>query len=153
MDKRPIRRKFKDNPYRLDSIEKKEIYIINFIDSRGHHQSIQVNKKIFDVFDEEERYENATIKEYAIHKSYKRLKEELISNKYSLEEEVINNHIIKQLKKLINILPDIQKRRLIKYFFHNKTYEDIAKEEHCTKRAVKFSIDIALEKISKNFQK
>ena len=33
-----------------------------------------------------------------------------------------------------------------------KQVEEIAKEENCTKRAVKFTIDIALEKISKKFQ-
>ena len=34
----------------------------------------------------------------------------------------------------------------------NKTFEEIAKEEKCTKRAVKFSVDIAIEKISKKFK-
>ena len=32
------------------------------------------------------------------------------------------------------------------------TLEEIAKEEGCTKRAVKFSIDIALEKILQKFK-
>ena len=45
-----------------------------------------------------------------------------------------------------------KKRRLIKYYFYDKTYEEIANEEKCSKRAVKFSIDIALGKISKKFQ-
>ena len=34
----------------------------------------------------------------------------------------------------------------------NKTFEEIAEEENCTKRAVKFSVDIAIEKISKKFK-
>ena len=37
-------------------------------------------------------------------------------------------------------------------FFENKTYEEIASEENCSKVAVKYSIDIALEKISKKIK-
>ena len=139
MDKRPSRRKFKDNPYRLDSIEKKEIYIINFKDSKGQQHSIQVDKKVFDVFDEAERYENARFYEYAKYNCH-------------TEEEIINKFTILELKNAINVLPETQKRRLIKYFFDNKTYEQIAEEEQCTKMAIKFSIDIALEKISKKLK-
>ena len=50
------------------------------------------------------------------------------------------------------MLPEIQKRRIIKYFFMDKTYEQIASEEKCTKIAVKYSIDRALEKIAQNFK-
>ena len=60
---------------------------------------------------------------------------------------------VKELKKVISELPDKQKRRLIKYYFEDKTLEEISKEEHCTKMAVKFSIDIALKNISKKFKK
>jgi len=152
MDKRPVRRKFKDNPYRLDSIEKKEIYIINFIDSRGNHQSIQVDKKIFDVFDEEERYENAKYYEYAKHTEHLDIKINNIKDKKTVEDEIINKFTILELKNAISILPEIQRRRLIKYFFENKTYEEIAKEEGCSKVAIKYSIDISLEKISKKIK-
>lgn len=152
MDKRPSRRKFKDNPYRLDSIEKKEIYIINFKDSKGQQHSIQVDKKVFDVFDEAERYENARFYEYAKYNCHTDIKINNIKDKKLLEEEIINKFTILELKNAINVLPETQKRRLIKYFFDNKTYEQIAEEEQCTKMAIKFSIDIALEKISKKLK-
>lgn len=32
------------------------------------------------------------------------------------------------------------------------TFEEIAQEENCTKMAVKFSVDIAIEKISKKLK-
>ena len=70
----------------------------------------------------------------------------------SVEDIVENNIMRENLKKSIQELPEVQKRRLIKYYFENKTFEEIALEENCTKRAVKFTIDIALEKISKKFQ-
>ena len=67
--------------------------------------------------------------------------------------EIVENKIISEiLKEAIDMLPEIQKRRIIKYFFMDKTYEQIASEEKCTKIAVKYSIDRALEKIAQNFK-
>lgn len=153
MDKRPIRRKFKDNPYKLESIEAKEIYIINFKDITGEVHSVQVDKKVFDVFDEAERYENARIKEKVTKMVKSEINIENAKDPFSIEEDLINRLTIKELKELINELPDNQKRRIIKYYFEDKTLEEIAKEEHCTKMAVKFSIDNAIKNISKKFQK
>lgn len=57
-----------------------------------------------------------------------------------------------QLHRAISVLPEIQKRRLILYYFQGLTYEQIAEMEGCTKRAVKFSVDIAVEKLKKFFK-
>ena len=57
-----------------------------------------------------------------------------------------------QLHRAISELPEIQKRRLILYYFQGLTYEQIAGMEGCTKRAVKFSVDIAVEKLKKFFK-
>ena len=57
-----------------------------------------------------------------------------------------------QLHRAISELPEIQKRRLILYYFQGLTYEQIAEMESCTKRAVKFSVDIAVEKLKKFFK-
>ena len=70
----------------------------------------------------------------------------------SLEDEVESKILSEEIKSAINELNEIQKRRLIKYYFYNMTYEEIASEENCTKRAVKFSIDIGIEKISKKIK-
>ena len=153
MDKRPIRRKFRDNPYKLESIETKEIYIINFMDIKGEIHSVQVDKKVFDVFDESERYENARIYEYATKRVKSEIKIENVKDPFSLEDDLINRLTIKELKDLINELPDNQKRRIIKYYFEDKTYEEISKEENCSKVAVKYSIDNAIKNISKKFKK
>ncbi|MBR3162121.1 MAG: hypothetical protein IKF19_05265 [Bacilli bacterium] len=152
MDKRPSRRKFKDNPYRLESIERKEIYIINFTDNKGIKHSIQVDKKIFDLFDESEKYENAKFFEYYKYYNHKNININNIRNKSSVEDHVLNKISIDELRKSLNFLPEIQKSRIIKYFFENKTYEEIGNEEGCSKMAVKYSIDIALQKLSKKFK-
>lgn len=49
------------------------------------------------------------------------------------------------------VLPEVQRRRLLLYFFGEMTYEQFAAIEGCTKRAVKFSVDIAIEKLKKDF--
>lgn len=153
MDKRPSRRKFMDNPYRLESIEKKEIYIIKFTDNKGNKHSIQVDKKVFNLFDESEKYENAKFFEYYKYFNHKNININNIKNKSSVEDFVLNKITTEKLKNLLNSLPEIQKRRIIKYFFENKTYEEIGNEEGCSKMAVKYSVDIALQKLSKKFQK
>ena len=57
-----------------------------------------------------------------------------------------------RIKKAFEQLSEVQRRRLKLYFFGELTYEQIAKLEGCTKRAVKFSVDIAVEKLKKNFK-
>jgi len=153
MDKHPIRRKFVDNPYTLSSNKNDNVYIISFIDSNGTLQNVIVNKEVYDLFDENEKYENARIYEYSKRLLHNDINPEKIPSSYSLEGEVINNMTIKELKNILSTLPSIQKRRIIKYYFEDKTLEQIAQEENCSKMAIKFSIDIALEKILKKFQK
>lgn len=152
MDKHPIRRKFIDNPYTLSSSKNDDLYIISFIDSNGIVQNVKVDKEVYDLFDENEKFENARFKEYNDHILSGQYNDEIISKATSIEDEILNNLIVDDIRKVIRSLPTIQKKRIYKYFFQNKTLEQIAKEEKCTKRAVKFSIDIALKKISKEFK-
>ena len=156
MDKRPKRFKEFDNPYTLESIEKEELYFIKFKDENGEHL-VTVTKEVFDVFDESEKEDNKMMVRNSryIHKyelSDEALSNKMLNNQTSIEDKLINDFEIEELYEAINELSDIQKRRIRKYFFEDKTFEEIAKEENCTKRAVKFTIDIALEKISKKFQ-
>ena len=71
----------------------------------------------------------------------------------SVEEQVESKILHEELKDAINELNDVQRRRIKKYFFENKTYEEIASEENCSKVAVKYSIDIAIKNISKKIKK
>lgn len=156
MDIRPKRYKEYDNPYTLESIEKEELYFIRFRDEKGEHL-VTVSKEVFDVFDESEKQDNNMMVRNSryIHKyqlSDEALSNKMLNNQTSIEDKLISDFEIEELYEAINELSDIQKRRIRKYFFENKTFEEIAKEENCTKRAVKFTIDIALEKISKKFQ-
>jgi len=156
LDIRPKRYKEYDNPYTLESIEKEELYFIRFRDEKGEHL-VTVSKEVFDVFDESEKQDNNMMVRNSryIHKyelSDEALSNKMLNNQTSIEDKLISDFEVEELYEAINELSDIQKRRIRKYFFENKTFEEIAKEENCTKMAVKFTVDNALEKISKKLK-
>lgn len=65
----------------------------------------------------------------------------------SLEDSVIQQSTFEELKKAINCLSEIQKRRIKKYYFDDKTEYEIAKEENATQQSVHISLERAREKI------
>lgn len=158
MDVRPKRRKYKDNPYNLSSDKKNGLYYVSFIDSRGNLQFIEINKAIFDELNKFELKDVSQMNEYDNHIEHLELSDEELyhrrktnTNDY-YNENIFNKILIKDLLSEIRKLPILQKNRLIKYYFYNMSYEQIAKEEGISKIAVKYSIDIAIEKILKKFK-
>lgn len=153
MDRMPKRKKDRDNPYTL--LKENDIYFV-FFKSNTEKYKVEISKEIFDVFN---RFELEDISK--MHKEDKYIErnevyeETLFSkgliNMFKVEDTIEKKEIIRKLNSSIKKLPSVQKRRLIKYYFDDKTLEKIAKEEGCTKRAIKFSIDLALKKISKKF--
>lgn len=157
-DIRPKRRKSKDNPYTLLSNIKEDIYLIAFKDVKGIYHEEYVTKKIFETMNKFELEDLSILNEYDNHIEHSVIYESNLNkraiNKDELIEDIIEKKIIlDMINKEINELPDIQKRRIKKYYFYGMTYEAIAKEEKCTKRAVKFSVDIGIEKISNKIKK
>lgn len=158
MDTRPKRRKNKDNPYKLNSIKDLNLYFISFKDSKGIVQNVKVTIEVFNLFNESELKDLSQMNEYDNHIEHIDLEEEQLylrmSDKpKSIEELTIEKFKVKELMAEIKKLPDTQRRRFTKYYFDDMTYDEIAQEEHCTKMAIKLSIDKAFEKISKKFKK
>ena len=112
------------------------------------------------MFGESKYMDNINIKElneYDRHIEHSEIYENNLNNRamdkpLSVDDEVVRKILTEELKKAIQELPETQKRRLEKYYFRNMTFEEIAQEENCTKMAVKFSVDIAIEKISKKLK-
>ena len=157
MAESPKRRKYKDNPYTLNYIEEKNIYTITFKDVKGHLNKVEVSEEVYRVFDKFELQDIKELNEYDRHIEHSEIFENNLEpraiNKQIPTDEMVENKINNEkLREAIQELPKIQRERLKKYYFENKTFEEIAKEENCTKRAVKFSVDIAIEKISKKFK-
>lgn len=158
MVKLPKRNKSKDNPYTLGFNEKKQTYTVEFVDSRKTIHNVEISEKIYQAFNEFELDDISQIHKYQRHIEHSEIYEESLNKRavnkpMSVEEQVEVLILNEQLKNAISSLPEVQKRRIKKYFFDEMTLEQIARQEHCTKRAVKFSIDIALEKILQNLKK
>lgn len=160
----PKRRKSKDNPYILDYDEKKHIYTVSFTDNKKEAHKVEITNDVFEAFNGFELEDISHLHKMDKYIDGRRIdgvdeqtdiflyhKANVTSK--SLTDEVEDKILLDEIKEAINLLDEIQKRRIKKYFFDNMTYEQIAKEEHCTKRAVKFSIDIGIEKISKKIKK
>ena len=153
-EKHPNRKKDKHNPYTLMIVEGR--YYLSFKDGRGVMQNIEIDKVLYDLFNRFELEDISYLNRVSRHIEHSELTESSLNDRAfykeeSLEETVSRSMEYEQLHKAISKLPETQKRRLLLYFFGELTYEQIAELEGCTKRAVKFSIDLAIEKLKKSF--
>ena len=151
MDERPKRNRDKYNPYYLDRDKKREIYKIS-IESDTQKISIYTTEDVYMCMDKLERKEATLIqwdKRY-LEKSnltentlYKRA----INTPKSAEEEAINKIYCEKLANAMKKLSPMHRRRILLYFEHNLSLSEIAEVEGCSKMAIKYSIDIALDKL------
>lgn len=173
MDKNPKRNRDRYNPYYLSSDKKNNVYIVT-ISSGDMNKDIEVNitREVFELMDDLERNEARLIQQdkrhltpslYAIGNDEDDLtqeeKMEVVFYKKgnkktkSLEEKVIEKIENEKLSNALSSLSDLHRRRILLYFKHNLSFSQIAEIEGCSKMAVKYSIDKALEELRKNFFK
>lgn len=156
-DKRPKRRKDKDNPYELFSVGNgtpSARYFIRFKDGQGEEHSLEIEKSLFDALDTFEledlshlnevdnHYERSELSEATLHERAFAVSppiEAIVSLKMEREE----------LHRAIQSLPAIQRRRLILYYFGEMTYEQIAEIEKCSYPAARRSVLSAVENLKK----
>ena len=155
LEKHPNRKKDKYNPYTLTITEGH--YYLSFKDGRGKQQNIEIDEMIYQTFDRFELEDISHLNRVSRHIEHSELTEETLNDRafYKAKriEDIVSESIeYEQLHRAVSELPEVQRRRLKLYFFGELTYEQIAKLEGCTKRAVKFSVDIAVEKLKKNFK-
>ena len=153
---RPKRRKSKDNPYMLKELGNNE-YTISFVNGRNELVVLNIDEKIFRAFDRFELDDLKQLNEIDNHRDFRTINNSeeneniiynTISNSSKSVEEIVEDKIInEELYNAINSLNDIQKDRIKKYYFENKTLEEIAKEEGCSARAIKYSIDAGINNI------
>ena len=154
MAERPKRRKYRDNPYTLNYIEEENIYIVSFKDVKGQLQSIQVSREIYKAFDRSELDDLSEMNEYDNHIEHSEIFENKLEIRVKdkptgLEDYIIQKSTFEDLKKAINMLPEVQKRRIKKYYFEDKTEQQIADEENATHQSVHIILERALENLKK----
>lgn len=117
MAKMPIRNKSKDNPYTLGFDEEKNIYTVEFKDNKNILHKVEISEKVYKAFDKFELEDISQIHKVRSHIEHSEVLEETLNTRMlykpiSIEEEVENKVLLDDLKKAINHLTDVQKRRL-----------------------------------------
>lgn len=154
--KHPKRKRDKYNPYNIYEVD--EQYYISFKDGQGVCHELEIDQALYEAFN---RFELEDIKYLNVLSRHIEQSEvwdatlnvRAFQKPESLEETVMKMIQTEKLHTAIKQLPEIQRRRVILYFFGGLTYEQIAKKEGCTKMPVKRSIDAALERLKKELKK
>ena len=152
----PKRRKDKYNPYTIGTTEDGRHWL-TFLDGQGNRHHFEISAAVYALFDSFELDDLSYLNEVNRHYEQSELTEASLYDRAvhrpaTVEESALQSMEYAQLHRAISELPEIQKRRLILYYFQGLTYEQISEMEGCTKRAVKFSVDIAVEKLKKFFK-
>ena len=153
MNKRlPKRKRDKYNPYKIIFEQETETYFLQFCDSRKIMQCIKISQEIYEIFNKFELEDISQMHKIDKHIEQSELYDETIYKRacnvdITLEEIVENKILNQKLYDAINSLNSIQKRRIIMYYFENKTLREIADIEGCSYVSIKNSIDIAIKKL------
>lgn len=129
-----------------------------FKDGQAVPYKLEINKRLYDIFDSFELDDLAYLNELDRHIEQSEVWESTLNTRAfhkveGIEEIVFKKIQIERLHRAIKSLPEIQRRRVWMYYFENMTYEQIAKKEGCTKMPVKRSIEIAIEHLKKELKK
>lgn len=148
----PKRRKDKYNPYSIFESDGK--YYIEFADGQRKEHCIEISRELYEAFDRFElddlkhlnivdrHIEQSEIYDITLHRRSGQTGE-------SAENEAIRKIALEELYTAISMLPAIQKRRLVLYYFVGLTYEQIAEMESCSFQAIAKSVSTAEKKLKK----
>lgn len=160
-DPRPARRKDRDNPYEIFSVgidTDYQHFYVSFKDGQGVQICMEIDKAVFDLLDRFELDDLSFLNEWDRHIEHSELTEatlhaRAIADIESVEITVYKSMRNEQLRRAIAALPEVQRRRLVMYYFDSLTYEEIAEKEGCTHPAVIKSIKSAISKLKKYLSK
>ena len=153
--KHPKRRKANDNPYHIMRADGQ--YNLSFRDGQGIVHTFEISEELYLAFNSFELEDLSYLNEWDRHIEHSDVWEETLVKRalekpYNLEETILKKLQMEQLHKAIGKLSEVQRRRLILYYFYDLTYEQIAEREHCSMRAVGKSVEAARKKIKKIFK-
>lgn len=153
MENRPKRRKHRDNPYTLENLGNGK-YVVTFKDGTNKLKVVEISEKIYQTMNSFELDDISELNEFDRHIEHSEVFENNLNDRamdkpISLEDEVIRKTSFDELKKAINMLPEVQKRRIKKYYFEDKTERQIADEENATQQSVHIILERALENLKK----
>ena len=156
MSDRPKRRRISDNPYTLQVIN--NTYVVIFKDNTYKNHIVEVSEDVFNAMNSFELDDLKELNEFDRHIEHSLLLDEKLyiraKNKpLDLEDEIIRKSSFEDLKRAIDTLPEIQKRRIKKYYFEEKNEYEIAKEENTTQQAINKNLHQAIKKLKEILKK
>ena len=155
LDPRPKRRRDEDSPYEIYTAGINTAhprFYLFFKDGGGVKRWMEIDKALFDAFNEFELDDLSFFNEVDRHYEQSEVTEATLNRRAakpqeSVEETVSQRMEVDKLHQAIAKLPEKQRRRLVLYYFGEFTYEQIADMEGCKHPAVMKSISSALKKL------
>ena len=133
-------------------------YFISFKDGQGGYHELEVSEQFFIEFRQMER-KNRNLQQWdERHREFSEVWDETLNRRalrlpMSIEERMVEAERTELLRKAINELPEIQRRRFLLYYEYDLNYYKIAAMEHCNASAVQKSVAIARKKIKAQMEK
>ncbi len=155
IDSRPKRRIDKDTPYRLFTVgaaTSEPHYFIQFKDGTGTEHCLEIEKPLFDLFDQFELDDLSYMNEVDNNHEHSELSEETLNRRAflqrkSTEETVLDDLEREELHSAILKLPEIQRRRLILYYYSGLSDQQIAMVEGCSQSAISQTLSVAIKNL------
>ena len=148
----PNRKKDKLNPYILSRQAGR--YFLSFKVGQGVQHEIELDESLYNLFDRFELEDISYFNEASRHYEPSELTEQTLHDRMFLPVETVEEMVLRsaeneRLYRAISNLPEVQRRRLLLYYFGDLTYEQIAAEEGCTFQAIGKSIAAAEKNLKK----
>ena len=133
-------------------------YFISFRDGQDGYHELEVSEQFFIEFRQMER-RNRNLQQWdERHREFSEIWDETLNRRalrlpMSIEERMVEAERTELLRKAINELPEIQRRRFLFYYEYDLNCYQIAAMEHCNASAVQKSVAIARKKIKAQMEK
>ena len=106
---------------------------------------MEIEKKLYELFDKYELEDLSFLNEQDRHYYLRSDNDESFEERCADESESVEDAVITEmrneaLRKAIAGLPEVQRRRLLLYYFEGMSYEEIAQKEKCTIMPIKRSM-------------
>ena len=129
-EKRPSRRKDKDNPYTMNVKDGRFYIMFNNIDNET--VTVEVSEDVYALFNTFELEDLALMNEFDRHSEHSELGEQELARRAEIVHITIDDIVAAKIENetlmaAVDKLPSKQRRRVILYFFHGFTYNEIAR--------------------------
>lgn len=133
-------------------------YFIGFKDGQGDYHELEVSEQFFIEFRQMERRSRNLQQWDERHREFNEVWEETLNRRAlrlpkTLDELLMDKECDELLYRLIDGLPEIQRRRFLLYYDYDFNYYQIGAMEHCNASAARNSVVIAREKIKAQMEK